>query len=324
MREKSIFLLLPMIAVLLLWGCSDDSVSPDNEEERPTIQEQIDEASPGDTVLIAPGVYTALHEYTDFIGRTIQVACVMKPGVVVRGATGDPADVIIDAQGIGWGFWFHETGGSTGLAALTVRNALWAVSGYDASPWIDNCILESNGDTQTYPASSGAGMYFDRSSSVITDCVFRDNESASGGGATFSTSSSVRLERCVFTGNHSTGSGGGLVVGNDSEVTLIDCSMIQNSADVRGGGVYSYGLSIVMTGGSITGNTAGVQGGGCDIFNAVLGARFENVVIVDNVAPKGAQGNVWGDSGEVTLVCCDTDPEGWSGNVTFANDGCGD
>jgi predicted outer membrane repeat protein len=301
---------------IVVAACSDDSVSPVDDATRRSIQDMVSSASVGDTVVLAPGVYTDLHEYTDFLGRTILVACVVKPGVVIRGATGDPADVIIDAQGVGLGFWFHEAGDSTGVSSLTVVNALWGISGYDASPWIDNCILENNGDLENYPASSGTGMYFDRSSSIVTNCVFRFNEAASGGGATFSTSSDCRLENCLFEENYASNSGGGLSLGNASKAVLVNCSFVRNTAGERGGGIFSHGYSIEIVGGEITGNSAGDEGGGCDIMGFVLGASLENVGVSENTAPEGPQGHVWPYTGSVILRCCDTDPEAWAGPVS--------
>lgn len=311
-----------LLCGFLVVGCSDDSTSPRDEYVGNDIQRRVNAASAGDTVVLDPGVYTDLYEYTDFLGREIQVFCVMKPGVVVRGATGDPADVVIDAGGVGRGFWFHDLGDSTGLAAVTVRNALWGISGYDASPWIDNCVLEENGDVENVPASSGTGMYFDRSNSRITSCVFRDNESVSGGGAAFSVSSNVRLELCEFIGNRSTGSGGGLVIANDSRATIVDCTFTGNVAADQGGGIYCYSDSFHIAGGTISGNTAGTRGGGVAVGSVILGGIFEGSEIVSNSAPEGSQGYVGPYSGSVKAVCCETNIAEWAGSVLFENDGC--
>ncbi len=320
-KTKFGWAIIALISILVV-GCSDDPADVDPENEPGTIQERVNAASAGDTIFLEAGTYSDLHELTVFEGYTIQVFCEMKPGVVVRGRTGNPEDVIIDPGGLGRGFWFRDTGNCTGLADLTVRNASWAVMGIDASPWITNCIFENNGNVEENPASSGAGMYFDRSSSVITDCIFQNNEASSGGGATFSQSSVVRLDSCIFRGNHCTGSGGGLVVGNNSSATLNDCTFVDNTAGEDGAGIFSHGDSLVMFGGSMSGNTAGSRGGGFGIRSTGSGAVLNNVTIVDNVASEGSDGYVWMYSGSVNLVCCETNPENWVGDVTFNNEDC--
>jgi predicted outer membrane repeat protein len=264
-----------------------------------------------------------MHEYTDFIGRTFLVACVMKDGVVLRGMTGNPEDVVIDAQGKGWGFWFHDIGSSTGLEALTVRHADWAVAGYGASPWFKACIFEDNGDLERHPSMAGAGMYFDHSESRITNCIFRNNTASSGAGAAFSQTSNVRMEGCLFVGNHATTSGGGFVLGHATRAVLVDTDVIDNTAGERGGGIYCGSAdSLGVRGGSITGNTAGVQGGGVGLAFVRLGARLQGVTVLDNVAPSAPQGFVWDYSGTVEFVCGLTTPSGWVGLITFAEEDC--
>jgi len=325
MRTIQITRLVSIVAVLAISGCSDDPVSPAPAGQLrvpvdyPTIQDAINAACIGDTVVVAAEVYTALHEHTLFYGRVIQVAGVLKQGVVLRGATGDPADVVIDPQGAGWGLWCVEVDEATGLSSLTVRNALWAVSGFGASPWIDNCVFENNGDVEAEPSSSGTGMYFDRSSSLVTDCVFRNNQASSGGGATFSSSSDVRFERCSFLDNQAT-KGGGLTVGNNTTATLVDCMVNNNTATEWGGGIYVHGNGLTVVGGAVSDNAAGEGGGGL-CFSFVGMAELEDVGVTGNVAPEGPQGHVEG-AYLVELNCCDTDPEEWSGYVTVNDEGC--
>lgn len=306
---------------MVIGACSDDPTSP--EVRPPTIQDKVDSAAPGDTILLEPGTYSDFHEYTDFIGRTVSVAVVLKDGVVLRGATGDPADVVLDMQGVAKGIWLHEAGASTGIADLTIRNATWAITGYDASPWVTNCVFENNGTTDEKVSAAGTGIYFDKSSSVISDCIFRNNEARSGAGAAFGSWSDVRLERCQFTNNVAVSSGGGLRIGGESGATLIECTFTGNSAGDRGGGIFAHGPKIHMVGGSITGNSAGHYGGGCEVSSGATDALFEDVTISDNTALEGPQGRVGQWDTDVVLKCCDTDPAGWAGSVTFDDEGCG-
>ncbi len=326
MRLRSTAVSLLVAILILTLGCSDDPTSPGVQNTLlvpwgyPTIQSALDAAAAGDTILLAAGTYTDRQEYTTFYGRTFEAAGILVPGVVIRGATGDPSDVIIDGQGVGWGLWGYQVGDSTGIADLTVRNTLWGISGYEASPWIENCILEDNGNVQEEGHSAGTGMYFDRSLSTITGCIFRNNQARSGAGATFSTSSDVRLVECQFRENTATSSGGGLSVGNNSQATLIDCMIIGNSSDDVGGGIHCHGDSLVVRGGSITGNTALNEGGGL-MVRSIAQAWIEDVNIQDNEAPTGAEGSA-DHAGAIYLVCCGPGIYEWTGNVIIDNEDC--
>jgi predicted outer membrane repeat protein len=324
MRTRRILPALAITVAVVIGACSDDPTSPD---VRPvTIQDRVDAAAPGDTILLEPGTYTDFHEFTDLRGFERTVAVVLKPGVVLRGATGNPADVVIDIEGAMNGIWLYEAGDSTGIADLTIRNATWAIGGYDASPWIANCVFENNGTTDERVSAAGTGIYFDKSSSVIRDCTFRNNEARRGAGATFENWSHVRLERCQFIDNHATHNGGGLSVSGESSAALVDCTFLGNTAGTEGGGI-SVDADFEMTGGSIIGNSAGIRGGGCDIRVAREHARFEGVTISDNAAPEGPEGRVSRHApGTVVLRCCETDPSGWYSysdtEITWENEGC--
>jgi hypothetical protein len=80
----------------------------------PTIQQGIDAAQNGDTVIVADGVYTGIgNKDLDFRGKSI----------TVKSANG-PASTIIDCGGLGRGVYFHsgETTESV-LSGFTIKNA---------------------------------------------------------------------------------------------------------------------------------------------------------------------------------------------------------
>lgn len=285
------------------------------------IQDQIDGSEVGDTVFVSPGHYSGLREYRNRFGSTVWVAIVMRSGVSVVGVTGKPEDVVIDCGGEGYGILFESVDGSTRLSGLSVQNASWAVSGENSSPKIMNCFFENNGDTIRTPNCAGTGMYFDRSSLVVTDCVFRGNIAGSGAGACFSMGSIVLLERCHFIGNLARRHGGGIVVGYESQLTLEGCIIESNSAKLNGGGIYCSGQSLKVTGGSIVGNSAGQQGGGCDLVFLNKPAEFSQVTILENCGQLGSQG-IDIPIREVKLVCCETDTTGWEGWFAFESEGC--
>lgn len=304
-------------------GCSENSTSPIFEPYPTDIQGRVNAASIGDTVFIAPGRYTQLHEYTDILGDKVLVFCVVKAGIVVRGLTGDPSDVVVDAGGIGRGFWFQEVGSSTGLAAVTVCNSLGGIAGYEASPWIHNCVIENNGDVEDNPSSAGMGMWFDHSNPQISDCIFQNNEAAIGGGAAFGNNSNVHLERCKFIANRARDSGGGLAIFEDSWATIVDCTFLNNSAFESGGGIICFGDSIKIFGGTVSGNTSIVgSGGGIALLSRGGGECYGYLEEVNFSLNYFIDGYAEDNFGMIRVVCCSTNPAKWEGTVSFEFDGC--
>lgn len=188
-----------------------------------TIQEAIDVASEGDTVLIAPCVYTGEgNRDLDFAGTNI----------VVRSIEG-PDNTIIDCQGAGRGFLFHNGENSTSvIEGLTIKNGIPAdgmhgggIGMYglpSVSPTITRCKFIDNGPnsygTALYIDGGGAGptyaephiseCYFEGNSNwcvyntwygrpTFTDCVFTGNPDR----ALYCWSSQPILENCTFYGN---------------------------------------------------------------------------------------------------------------------------
>lgn len=306
-----LFALIPIVAL----GIGSDS---DQIEQIIQIQAEIDRSAMGDTVFIKPGVYSGLHGIKVRRGNRSQILLValkMKSGVSVFGATRDPADVVIDCGGKGYGVLFQGVDSRTSLCGVTVRNAFWGVSGDSSAPVIVNCIFENNGGEESHN-SAGAGMYFDRSSPTVIDCIFRRNSARSGGGACFSMGSTVVMRRCLFIENNASSCGGGMVVGDDSEIYLENCVVSKNSAAESGGGLYAGGGSIRVIGGSIVGNSANYRGGGCDLYFLSKPAKFDLVTIQNNYAPLGQQG--FGiPTQENKLFCCETDTFGWEGWFSY-------
>ena len=130
--------------------------------EIPTIQAGIMVAQPGDTVLIACGVY-----------QTWQIN--MEGGITLRSESGDPHCVIIDAWNQSSGLICYDLGDEpTRVEGITFFNGV-AYDGGGSSIW--NC-----------------------QDIVFTDCIFKDNSALSGGGVSLS-HSHARFEYCLFWNN---------------------------------------------------------------------------------------------------------------------------
>jgi hypothetical protein len=176
------------------------------------IQEAIDAAASGDTVVIMRGTYTGEgNRDLDFKGKAITVRS-EDPNY--------PNLVIIDCEGTvenphrGFEFHRYETPMSV-LAGLTITG------GYQ---------------------ELGGGLYCgDYARPTVTNCTFRDNSGSLGGG--IYTESSPTLINCTFSNNSADGGGGIYNSGQEPECkpVISDCMFIANTAIHNGGAMYNLG-----------------------------------------------------------------------------------
>jgi predicted outer membrane repeat protein len=192
--------------------------------DQPTIQLGITAASPGDTVLIAPGTY---QELIDFHGRAIVVGSwyltTLDP-TYVDSTILQATDVMFDP------LVRMDTGEDSlsVLAGLTVKD----------------------GD-----ALNGAGVYCRGSAPRISDCVFRSNTAQNFGGAIYGTQASPIVEGCKFVDNEAGFSGGGVCVHYGSP-RITGSTFTGNYVGTSGGAIFIESGTPVVTDNLIDGNTA--------------------------------------------------------------------
>ena len=129
---------------------------------------------------------------------------------------------------------------------------------------------------------------------AMHDGTIEDNNSIVGGGVVVMTGSAFAMSGGTIANNIAERAGGGVYVENtDSIFTMLDGAVRGNSAE-RGGGVYiSFFGEFHARGGTISGNSATLQGGGAHNAGTF---RIENIVIhgsnaaaaLGNTAPTGA------------------------------------
>ena len=226
-----------------------------------TIQAGINAAPAGDEVVIADGTYTGTgNKDLDLHGKA----------VTVRSASDDPAMCIIDCEGVGRGFYFHNGEGLDSIVqGLTITNGVAPSS-----------------------AGRGGGVYCLNSSPTLTNCTISQCEGTSGG-SICCYGSSPAITHCALVGNLDAG-----VACNDgSDAALSDCIITQNVD----GGIHSYSSSPTVSRCTISQNTAVEHGGG--IRASYSNPTLSGCTISENSAPK-LGGGLYCTYSTVTLTNC--------------------
>jgi hypothetical protein len=211
--------------------------------DQPTIQAGIDAAQPGDTVLVADGIYKGIgNRNIDFKGKRI----------TVRSANG-PKNCIIDCENQGGGFYLHSSEGNDSvISGFTITGGYSAdgggIYGIDSSPTISRCIIRGN-SSYTVGDYYGGGICLKTTYStslikpVITNCVISGNKSGRrGGGGIYLSSAAAIITNCTIVGNSTNLEwgypGGGIEGGN---ATITNCIIRGNAPNqINGGGTCSY------------------------------------------------------------------------------------
>ena len=182
-----------------------------------TIQEGLNAASDGDTVLVAPGVYAGPGNKNLVFGGV---------SVVVSG-TESRDETVIDCEGSGRGFYI----------------------GGGAAPVIEN-LMVTNGDT-----IRGGGMFLEGTSPRLRNVRFVRNAAGDGGGGLYSRNGSPALEDVLFDDNTAAVQGGGVLC-VDSFPALSDVVFFRNAAQGSGGGVACVFSSPTLSGCVFRSNSA--------------------------------------------------------------------
>ena len=222
-------------------------------------------AAPGETVLVAPGVYTgALNRDLSFDGKDI---------VVMAMLARDP--VIVDAESLGRCFIFEN--------------------GESPAARIEGLVMYRGSD------DDGGGIYCDGPASpTFVDCEFLECASSRGGGLNCVVGAAPTLIGCAFRENVASSAGGGIRCSDDSSVDLQDCSFKGNQGDFGGGVMLRAGSAATVDGTVFEGNIA-VFSAGFRCENSTV--TITNSVFSRNVAESGG-GLGSGSSGSVTLRYC--------------------
>ncbi len=217
MKLATLSTVLVILITVTAAPCGTLYISPDGSGDVPDIKSGVNSANPGDTLLLADGVYTGrMNTDISYGGKAI----------VIRSESGNPQACIIDCQGgltnwvRGFGFYQNEGPGSV-LEGVTVQNGYMYEGGgiwcWNASPSISNVILLSNVAT-----SSGGAVYFGGSSAAaITNVTACDNWAPEGSGICCTYGASPVILNSIVAFNND---GSGVFLDGMSGNTVLGCT----------------------------------------------------------------------------------------------------
>lgn len=113
----------------------------------------------------------------------------------------------------------------------------WYGGGFVLRKFCD-ALVERVNVISNYALHAGGGASITNSDVILNDCVFIDNETTEvdGGGLLVKAGATPVLTRCIFYGNRAF-VGGAIGLGNEPDVTLVDCYLARNSAQLHGGAI---------------------------------------------------------------------------------------
>jgi len=242
-------------------------------DEYRTIQEAIDLAKNGDTILVADGTYRGTgNKNLDFRGKAIHLE-----------SAGGAANCIIDCEADGRGFYSHsgETSASI-LEGFTIQHGGGCGDGggihcaNNSTPTITNCTMSGNS------GYFGGGVYCYSSNPVIANCTISNNSALYGGGVHFYCCNPT-VRNCVISNNQASQGGGGIDL-NGADPIILNCAISANVAPYGGGGISCGYSSPIITNCTISYNSAS-GGGGIECYGS--SPAITNCTIANNTASRG-------------------------------------
>jgi predicted outer membrane repeat protein len=166
-------------------------------EDSRTISSALASAEYGDIVVLAAGVYT-------------EHSLVLNSGVSLIGHTGNPEDVVIDAESRGRVLLCESVDTDVVIGGITLRGGF--------------------ADGPTAYERSGGAIFFSHSEPLVANCIIRENRATGSGGALRITSGSPHVMNCTFVGNQAYRGGGAVDLSVDCEPVFDYCVFADNRA----------------------------------------------------------------------------------------------
>jgi PKD repeat protein len=297
------------------------------------IQDAMDAAFVGGTVLVSNGVYSAGGEVAFGVtnrvlaGRLTKLESVNGPAVtmICGERAAQRVRCVYLANGTSLAGFTLTNGGAWDAGDATTQCSGGGAWCETVSVLVSNCVFSGNlagiqggGVYQgclkncalsRNSAESGGGAF----GSTLDNCVLSGNSATNGGAADSST-----LNNCVLAGNTAAYGGGAqdsyltncllssnvaTNAGGASDCALYQCSLVNNSAVAVGGGAQGGLLTFCV----LSNNIAGDSGGGA--FPGLYFITLENCLVIGNSA-NNEGGGAWGSYIYNCAIISNTAPNG--------------
>ncbi|MCK4696180.1 MAG: T9SS type A sorting domain-containing protein [Candidatus Cloacimonetes bacterium] len=254
--------------LIIMFNCFLSAIIINIPDDQQTIQEGIDVAVDGDTVLVQPGIY---HENINYNGKNITVASLFittQDSVYIN-------QTIIDGSYSGSVVTFESGEDSTAiLRGFTIINGEATQGGgihcANSSPKIDNILV-----TENY-SGHGAGIYLNDFNGTLSNCQIISNSCFCGwGGGIYIDESNITLQNSIIQDNTSS----------------LDCDPYESG---YGGGIYCRYSYIELENVNISNNYSNYMGGGICLINSM--ANIYRSIMNNNESTNG--GAIWFSSNE--------------------------
>ncbi|MBO7724918.1 MAG: hypothetical protein J6S40_00470, partial [Thermoguttaceae bacterium] len=154
----------------------------------------------------------------------------------------------------------------------------------------ENIAIDAASDSRVFEIGSG--------SVTLSNLTLENGYDVRKGGAVYS-AGDLTLENVLITDSFSGKFGSAVHAAEQSSLTVIDSSFVNNTAKTHGGGVFvDKGAQAQISGSTFTGNAAGTYGGAVYVWDGAV-VDITNSFFTNNTAPNGTIRN---HGGQLTLT----------------------
>ena len=242
----------------------------------PSIQEALNNAIEGDTILVAPGTYYENIEWPN------------TNGIKLIGSGRDESFIDGNASGrvinfSGEGFWDIDS--STTIESLTIQNGY--LPGWDSGAGLqtfesDIKIIDVNIYNNHCENGNGGGINTGNAAPYLENVNIINNSAGYGGGI-LSGGNGLVLKNVLIQGNSSNASCAGIYLAYSTAI-MDNVIIEENEAnDYGGGGCFEYDTNVSSTDLIIRNNIAS-SAGALNLFRCYYGLNLNNLLVYGNIA----------------------------------------